>query len=152
MESVLSEYFSDIVKINEDGTEESGKVDVEEVKKFFNTLKKVFIDYYADPVYKSANYAYQQMCDNYYNIFNALLAGPLKVGEANNNQDQQSDQKNDQNQSDKEQPQAATPQAPTADTPQKPAEQPAEQVCHGFFRQCGQFCGAGKLWPAVSGI
>ena len=86
MESVLSEYFSDIVKINEDGTEESGKVDVEEVKKFFNTLKKVFIDYYADPVYKSANYAYQQMCDNYYNIFNALLAGPLKVGEANNNQ------------------------------------------------------------------
>ena len=25
------------------------------------------------------------------------------------------------------------------------AEQPAEQVCHGFFRQCGQFCGAGKL-------
>ena len=86
MESVLSEYFSDIVKINEDGTGESGKVDVEEVKKFFNTLKKVFIDYYADPVYKSANYAYQQMCDNYYNIFNALLAGPLKVGEANNNQ------------------------------------------------------------------
>lgn len=86
MESVLSEYFSDIVKINEDGTEESGKVDFEEVKKFFNTVKKAFIDYYADPVYKSANYAYQQMCDNYYNIFNALLAGPLKVGEANNNQ------------------------------------------------------------------
>ena len=119
MESVLSEYFSDIVKINEDGTEESGKVDVEEVKKFFNTLKKVFIDYYADPVYKSANYAYQQMCDNYYNIFNALLAGPVKVGESNNNQDQQPAQTNDQTV--KEQPQAATPQAPTADTPQKPA-------------------------------
>ena len=119
MESVLSEYFSDIVKINEDGTEESGKVDVEEVKKFFNTLKKVFIDYYADPVYKSANYAYQQMCDNYYNIFNALLAGPVKVGESNNNQDQQPAQTNDQTV--KEQPQAATPQAPTADTPQQPA-------------------------------
>lgn len=126
MESVLSEYFSDIVKINEDGNEEkSGKVDVEEVKKFFNTLKKVFIDYYADPVYKSANYAYQQMCDNYYNIFNALLAGPLKVGETNNNQDQQSAQSNDQ--SAKEQPQAAaTPQAPTANAaPQQPTEQPA---------------------------
>ena len=119
MESVLSEYFSDIVKINEDGTEESGKVDVEEVKKFFNTLKKVFIDYYADPVYKSANYAYQQMCDNYYNIFNALLAGPVKVGESNNNQDQQPAQTNDQTV--KEQPQAATPKAPTADTPQQPA-------------------------------
>ena len=119
MESVLSEYFSDIVKINEDGTEESGKVDVEEVKKFFNTLKKVFIDYYADPVYKSANYAYQQMCDNYYNIFNALLAGPVKVGESNNNQDQQPAQTNDKTV--KEQPQAATPQAPTADTPQQPA-------------------------------
>lgn len=105
MESVLSEYFSDIVKINEDGNEEkSGKVDVEEVKKFFNTLKKVFIDYYADPVYKSANYAYQQMCDNYYNIFNALLTGPLKVGETNNNQDQQPAQSNDQ--SAKEQPPA----------------------------------------------
>ena len=126
MESVLSEYFSDIVKINEDGNEEkSGKVDVEEVKKFFNTLKKVFIDYYADPVYKSANYAYQQMCDNYYNIFNALLAGPLKVGETNNNQDQQSAQSNDQ--SAKDQPQAAaTPQAPTANAaPQQPTEQPA---------------------------
>ena len=125
MESVLSEYFSDIVKINEDGTEESGKVDVEEVKKFFNTLKKVYIDYYADPVYKSANYAYQQMCDNYYNIFNALLAGPLKVGETNNNQDQQSAQSNDQ--SAKDQPQAAaTPQAPTANAaPQQPTEQPA---------------------------
>lgn len=126
MESVLSEYFSDIVKINEDGNEEkSDKVDVEEVKKFFNTLKKVFIDYYADPVYKSANYAYQQMCDNYYNIFNALLAGPLKVGETNNNQDQQSAQSNDQ--SAKDQPQAAaTPQAPTANAaPQQPTEQPA---------------------------
>ena len=107
MESVLSEYFSDIIKINEDGNEESGKVDVEEVKKFFNTVKKVFIDYYADPIYKSANYAYQQMCDNYYNIFNALLTGPVKVGESNNNQDQQSDQNNDQNQSDKDQQQAA---------------------------------------------
>ena len=106
MESVLSEYFSDIIKINEDGTEESGKVDVEEVKKCFNTIKKVFINYYADPVYKSANYSYQQMCDNYYNIFNALLAGPVKVGETNNNQDQQSDQKNDQNQSDNDQQQA----------------------------------------------
>lgn len=126
MESVLSEYFSDIVKINEDGTEESGKVDVEEVKKLFNTIKKVFIDYYGDPIYKSANYAYQQMCDNYYNIFNALLAGPVKVGETNNNQDQQPAQNNDQNQSDKDQPQAATPQAPTASAEsQKPAEQPA---------------------------
>lgn len=121
MESVLSEYFSDIVKINEDGNEESGKVDVEEVKKYFNTIKKVFIDYYGDPIYKSANYAYQQMCDNYYNIFNALLTGPVKVGETNNNQDQQSTQSNDQ--TTKEQPQAAaTPQAPTASAePQQPA-------------------------------
>jgi hypothetical protein len=120
MESVLSEYFSDIVKINEDGNEESGKVDVEEVKKYFNTIKKVFIDYYGDPIYKSANYAYQQMCDNYYNIFNALLTGPVKVGETNNNQDQQPDQNNDQNA--KEQPQSATPQAPTTNAaPQQPA-------------------------------
>lgn len=111
MESVLSEYFSDIVKINEDGNEESGKVDVEEVKKYFNTIKKVFIDYYGDPIYKSANYAYQQMCDNYYNIFNALLTGPVKVGETNNNQDQQPDQNDDQNA--KDQPQADNPQTPT---------------------------------------
>ena len=120
MESVLSEYFSDIIKINEDGNEESGKVDVEVVKKYFNKIKKAFIDYYGDPIYKSANYAYQQMCDNYYNIFNALLAGPVKVGETNNNQDQQSAQKNDQNQSDKDQPQAPTANA----APQQPAEQP----------------------------
>lgn len=131
MESVLSEYFSDIVKINEDGNEESGKVDVEEVKKYFNVIKKVFIDYYGDPIYKSANYAYQQMCDNYYNIFNALLAGPVKVGETNNNQDQQSAQNNDQNQSDKDQPQAANPQTPTpqptgTDTKDANGEQPAD--------------------------
>lgn len=117
MESVLSEYFSDIVKINEDGNEESGKVDVEEVKKCFNTIKKVFIDYYGDPIYKSANYAYQQMCDNYYNIFNALLAGPVKVGESNNNQDQQPDQNKDQNQSDSDQSQAAGEQ-PASDNNQ----------------------------------
>lgn len=126
MESVLSEYFSDIVKINEDGNEESGKVDVEEVKKYFNTIKKVFIDYYGDPIYKSANYAYQQMCDNYYNIFNALLAGPVKVGESNNNQDQQPDQNKDQNQSGSDQPQAAGDTAGTDNAaPQQPAEQPA---------------------------
>lgn len=126
MESVLSEYFSDIVKINEDGNEESGKVDVEEVKKFFNAIKKVLIDYYADPIYKSANYAYQQMCDNYYNIFNALLAGPVKVGETNNNQDQQSAQNNDQNQSDKDQPQTPTPQPTGTDTKDANGEQPAD--------------------------
>lgn len=117
MESVLSEYFSDIVKINEDGNEESGKVDVEEVKKYFNTIKKVFIDYYGDPIYESANYAYQQMCDNYYNIFNALLAGPVKVGEGNKPEENK-----------KEEQPAANPQTPTANAaPPQPAngEQPA---------------------------
>lgn len=121
MESVLSEYFSDIVKINEDGNEESGKVDVEEVKKFFNTVKKVFIDYYGDPIYKSANYAYQQMCDNYYNIFNALLAGPVKVGESNNNKDQQSDQNKDQNQSGSDQSQAADTDNQAGNAGEQPA-------------------------------
>ena len=69
------------------------------------------------------------MCDNYYNIFNALLAGPVKVGETNNNQDQQSAQNNDQ--TTKEQPQAANPQTPTpqptgTDTKDANGEQPAD--------------------------
>lgn len=96
MEDVLSEYFSDTVKINEDGNDTDRKVDVEEIKKLFNLVKKVSIEYYADPIYKSANFAYQQMCDNYYNIFNSLLSNPLKTGETNkpeeNNQEGQSAQ------------------------------------------------------------
>ena len=56
-----------------------------------------YINKYAIPISKCANYACQQMYDNYYNIFNALLTAPVKVGEANNN-DQQQAGNNAQNQ------------------------------------------------------
>nr|DAR53227.1 MAG TPA: hypothetical protein [Caudoviricetes sp.] len=91
IESVMAEYFGDIVQEADtgttDNTEQGGNTDSSDNS--INAVTKLLSDYinkYAVPISKCANYAYQQMCDNYYNIFNALLAGPLKVGEANNNQ------------------------------------------------------------------
>lgn len=90
IESVMAEYFGDIVQEAETGTtdnaEQGGNTDSSDNS--INAVTKLLSDYinkYAVPISKCANYAYQQMCDNYYNIFNALLTGPLKVGEANNN-------------------------------------------------------------------
>ena len=90
IESVMAEYFGDIVQEADtgttDNTEQGGNTDSS--NNSINAVTKLLSDYinkYAVPISKCANYAYQQMCDNYYNIFNALLAGPLKVGEANNN-------------------------------------------------------------------
>lgn len=91
IESVMAEYFGDIIQEADTGTtdnaEQGGNTDSSDNS--INAVTKLLSDYinkYAVPISKCANYAYQQMCDNYYNIFNALLAGPLKVGEANNNQ------------------------------------------------------------------
>lgn len=91
IESVMAEYFGDIVQEADtgttDNTEQGGNTDSSDNS--INAVTKLLSDYinkYAVPISKCANYAYQQMCDNYYNIFNALLAGPLKVGETNNNQ------------------------------------------------------------------
>ena len=93
IESVMAEYFGDIVQEADtgttDNTEQGGNTDSSDNS--INAVTKLLSDYinkYAVPISKCANYAYQQMCDNYYNIFNALLAGPLKVGETNNNQAQ----------------------------------------------------------------
>ena len=90
IESVMAEYFGDIVQEADtgttDNTEQGGNTDSS--NNSINAVTKLLSDYinkYAVPISKCANYAYQQMCDNYYNIFNALLAGPLKVGEVNNN-------------------------------------------------------------------
>lgn len=111
IESVMAEYFGDIMQEQEANTDKSAgqqqnagtKVDIKPV----TTLLNAYINNYATPILTCASWAYSNMCDNYYNIFNALLTAPVKVGETNNNQDQQSDQKNDQNQSDKDQQQAA---------------------------------------------
>ena len=93
IESIMAEYFGDIVQEADtgttDNTEQGGNTDSSDSS--INAVTKLLSDYinkYAVPISKCANYAYQQMCDNYYNIFNALLAGPLKVGEANNNNNQ----------------------------------------------------------------
>lgn len=90
IESVMAEYFGDIIQESDtDNTEQGGNTDSSDSS--INAVTKLLSDYinkYAVPISKCANYAYQQMCDNYYNIFNALLTGPLKVGEANNNNNQ----------------------------------------------------------------
>lgn len=78
IESVMSEYFGDLIQIHE--AEEEGKEEKKESKPAITTeVQKVTT--WANGIFTSANYAYQQMLDNYYNIFNALLSGELKVGE-----------------------------------------------------------------------
>lgn len=81
IESVMSEYFGDLVQIHEGKTD---KPQEETAEKPALTKQVEKITTWATAIYKSANFAYQQMCDNYYNIFNALLSGELKVGENNN--------------------------------------------------------------------
>lgn len=102
IESVMAEYFSDIMQeadTDTNNTKQDG--DTDSSNNGINAVTKLLSDYinkYAIPISKCANYACQQMYDNYYNIFNALLTAPVKVGEANNNQDQQSAQNKDQQQ------------------------------------------------------
>lgn len=77
IESVMSEYFGELIQIHE---AEEGKAEKKESKPAITTeVQKITT--WANGIYTSANYAYQQMLDNYYNIFNALLSGELKVGE-----------------------------------------------------------------------
>lgn len=93
IESVMAEYFSDIMQeadTDTNNTKQNGNTDSS--NNGINAVTKLLSDYinkYAIPISKCANYACQQMYDNYYNIFNALLTAPVKVGEANNNDQQQ---------------------------------------------------------------
>lgn len=102
IESVMAEYFSDIMQeadtdtntSNQDGNTDSSNNGINAVTKILND----YINKYAIPISKCANYACQQMYDNYYNIFNALLTAPVKVGEANNKNQEQPAGNNAQNQ------------------------------------------------------
>lgn len=105
IESVMAEYFGDIMheesveptaKSAEQPKKTETKVDIKPV----TTLLNAYIDNYAIPIFTCASWAYSNMCDNYYNIFNALLTAPVKVGEGNkpeeNKQEEQPAQKNGQ--------------------------------------------------------
>ena len=102
IESVMAEYFGDIMQeadtdkpVGQPQNAET-KVDIKPV----TTLLNAYINNYATPILTCASWAYSNMCDNYYNIFNALLTAPVKVGEGNkpeeNKQEEQPAQKNDQ--------------------------------------------------------
>lgn len=104
IESVMAEYFGDIMQEQEANTDKPAgqqqnagtKVDIKPV----TTLLNAYIDNYTIPIFTCASWAYSNMCDNYYNIFNALLTAPVKVGEGNkpeeNKQEEQPAQKNGQ--------------------------------------------------------
>ena len=107
IESVMAEYFGDIIQ-EADTDKPAGqqqnagtKVDIKPV----TTLLNAYINNYATPILTCASWAYSNMCDNYYNIFNALLTAPVKVGEGNKPEEDK-----------KEEESAANPQTPT---PQK---------------------------------
>lgn len=112
IESVMAEYFGDIMQ--EDGTDKPQSAETKVDIKPVTTLLNAYINNYATPILTCASWAYSNMCDNYYNIFNALLTNPVKVGEGNKPEE------------DKKEESAANPQTPTADTPKPPAngEQP----------------------------
>lgn len=112
IESVMAEYFGDIMQ--EDGTDKPQSAETKVDIKPVTTLLNAYINNYAIPIFTCASWAYSNMCDNYYNIFNALLTAPVKVGEGNKPEE------------DKKEESAANPQTPTADTPKPPAngEQP----------------------------
>lgn len=112
IESVMAEYFGDIMQ--EDGTDKPQSAETKVDIKPVTTLLNAYINNYATPILTCASWAYSNMCDNYYNIFNALLTNPVKVGEGNKPEE------------DKKEEEPATPQAPTANAaPQQPTEQPA---------------------------
>lgn len=102
IESVMAEYFSDIMQEADTDTNTSNQDgNIDSSNNGINAVTKLLSDYinkYAIPISKCANYACQQMYDNYYNIFNALLTAPVKVGEANNKNQEQPAQNNDQQQ------------------------------------------------------
>lgn len=102
IESVMAEYFSDIMQEADTDTNNTKQDDnTDSSNNGINAVTKLLNDYinkYAIPISKCANYACQQMYDNYYNIFNALLTAPVKVGEANNKNQEQPGQNNDQQQ------------------------------------------------------
>ena len=103
IESVMAEYFGDIMQEADTDKPQNAetKVDIKPV----TTLLNAYIDNYTIPIFTCANWAYSNMCDNYYNIFNALLTAPVKVGEGNKPEEDK-----------KEEESAANPQTPT---PQK---------------------------------
>lgn len=109
MESVMAEYFGDVmhedpVKSVEQPKNAETKVDIKPV----TTLLNAYINNYVIPIFTCASWAYSNMCDNYYNIFNALLTAPVKVGEGNKPEENK-----------KEEQSTANPQTPTANTPQQ---------------------------------
>ena len=89
IESVMAEYFSDLPNLKHNTTPniiteaDNNTVDVKPVTNLITS----YCNNYISPLYRCANFAYQQMCDNYYNILNALLSAPLKTN-ANSNNDQ----------------------------------------------------------------
>ena len=103
IESVMAEYFCDIMQEADTDKPQNAetKVDIKRV----TTLLNAYINNYATPILTCASWAYSNMCDNYYNIFNALLTAPVKVGEGNKPEEDK-----------KEEESAANPQTPT---PQK---------------------------------
>lgn len=109
IESVMAEYFGDIMQEADTDKPQNAetKVDIKPVTALLNA----YIDNYTIPIFTCANWAYSNMCDNYYNIFNALLTAPVKVGEGNKPEEDK-----------KEEESAANPQTPTASAaPQQPA-------------------------------
>lgn len=101
IESVMAEYFGDIMQEADADTNTKQDGNTDSSNNGINAVTKLLSDYinkYAIPISKCANYACQQMYDNYYNIFNALLTAPLKVGEDNTKNQEQSTQNNDQQQ------------------------------------------------------
>ena len=95
VEKVLEEYFAETEKVDANNNKTNEKVDA--LAKLRNLIAKTINAYcngYVSTTASAMSEVYSQLCNNYYNIFNALLASPLQIAEQQNNQQQQPQQNN----------------------------------------------------------
>ena len=93
VEKVLEEYFAETEKVDANTNKSNEKVDA--LVKLRNLISKtinVYCNGYVSTTASAMSEVYSQLCNNYYNIFNALLASPLQIAEQQNNQQQQPQQ------------------------------------------------------------
>ena len=97
VEKVLEEYFAETEKVDtntnnkttNNNTNTNKKVDgLVELRNLLAKTINVYCNGYVSTTASAMSEVYSQLCNNYYNIFNALLESPLQIAEQQNNQQQ----------------------------------------------------------------
>ena len=132
VEKVLEEYFAETKKVDANkttNTNNNKKVDgLVELRNLISKTINVYCNGYVGTTASAMSEVYSQLCNNYYNIFNALLESPLQIAEQQNNQ-QQPQQNNQQQpqQNNQQQPQQNNQQQPQQNNQQQPQQNNQQQ-------------------------